>query len=51
VTQNKKVIKIKKLLVHVLEQLSDNKVAVVNVCVLVNEFNCASGRLVDPNCR
>ena len=38
-TKNKKIIKIfKKLLVHVFEQLSDNKVAVINVCVLVNEF-------------
>jgi len=38
VTQNKKIVKIKKLLVHVFEQLSDNKVAVVNVCVLANKF-------------
>jgi len=37
-TQNKKIIKIKKLLVRVFEQLSDSKVAVVNMCVLVNEF-------------
>ena len=37
-TQNKKIIKIKKILVHVFEQLADNKVAVVNVCVLVDEF-------------
>jgi len=26
------------MLVHIFEQLSDNKVAVVNVCILVNEF-------------
>jgi len=36
--QNKKIIKIKKLLVHVFKQLSDNKVAVVNVYILVDEF-------------
>jgi len=34
-THSKK-IKIKKLLVHVFVQLSDNKVAVVNVCILAH---------------